>query len=373
MYNDELIPQTIPLSQIYLDPNNPRFWTTERRPFIPDRRATEESVQARVEASLEPHGILELRNSILRNGFLRMDRIVVRRLEKSGDHYVVIEGNRRLAALRRLRQEIDGDRIAEEQITSEYLDELRLQTDSIEVLVYQGSDTADISWILQGIRHISGVRDWTPAQRAKLVVDQVDLGSSFRKAGQTFGLSSHAVGRLYRAYKALMQMRVDDVYGDEVRDDYFTLFEEAYRNSVVRQWLDWNEKNARFEEEQHLRIFYSWIVPDPEDADHRRRIHNPKHVKCLATLLQPAHQGWFAKVDRHDMRIDDAERATQETQQQIDWIGRLRNLLEVVRSVPAGVISANPDLTALLDEIIVELRQYRRMASMPPEGNGDGE
>ena len=373
MYNDELIPQTIPLSQIYLDPNNPRFWTTERRPFIPDRRATEESVQARVEAALEPHGILELRNSILRNGFLRMDRIVVRLLEKSDDHYVVVEGNRRVAALRRLRQEIDGDRVAEEHITPEYLDELRRQTDSIEVLAYQGSDTADISWILQGIRHISGVRDWTPAQRAKLVVDQVDLGRRFREAGQTFGLTSHAVGRLHRAYKALMQMREDDVYGGEVRDDYFTLFEEAYRNSVVRQWLDWNEQNARFEEEQHLQIFYSWIVPDPEDAEHRRRIHNPRHVKCLATLLHPAHQRWFAKVDRHDMHIDDAERATEETQQQIDWIGRLQNLLEAVRAVPASVLSASPDLATLLDEMIAELRQYRRMTSMPTEGNGDGE
>lgn len=367
MYNDDLTPQRIAIDRIHLDPNNPRFWTTERRPAIPDKRTTEESVQARAETALDAHGIVELRNSILRNGFLQMDRIVVRLLSDHEEQYVVIEGNRRLAALRRLRREIADDRVAEEHITPQYLERLYEETHSIDVLVYDGSATADISWILQGIRHIGGIRDWTPAQRAKLVVDQVDLGSSFREAGQTFGLTSHAVGRLVRSYKALMQMREDDEYGNMVRNDYFTLFEEAYRNSTVRQWLQWDEKKGRFENDQNLRTFYSWIVPDPMDHEKRRRIHNPRHVKCLATLLDPAHQRWFTRVERHDMSIEDADRETQELQHQVDWITRLKNTLETVRVIPIQVFLNNPPVAGLLDEMIQELRNYRRMAKMPAD------
>ena len=66
-------------------------------------------------------------------------------------------------------------------------------------------------------------------------IDQHNL--RFREAGQKFGLSAQAIGRLYRAYKALEQMRQDDEFQSKARNNYFTLFEEAYRNIDVRNWL----------------------------------------------------------------------------------------------------------------------------------------
>ncbi|MGY3611697.1 hypothetical protein ACWGRJ_48565, partial [Bradyrhizobium sp. Lot11] len=133
---------------------------------------------------------------------------------------------------------IEASTVAEEGIDDDYLARLQESTNEIEVLVYRGSGGEDISWMLQGIRHISGIRPWEPAQRAKLVAEQIDQEKkTFRAAGQQFGLSPQAVGRLYRTYKALQQMRADEEFGSKARNDYFSLFEEAYRNPTMREWL----------------------------------------------------------------------------------------------------------------------------------------
>ena len=283
------------------------------------------SCKTRVEQEIRRHGIEELQYSILRNGFLPLDRIVVRPLEGAENQYVVVEGNRRLAALKLLRSRIEENVVIEEHISDEYLDNLYEETNQIDVLVYSGTDSDDISWILQGIRHIGGIRNWEPAQRAKLVADQIENGSaSFTEAGQKFGLSARAVGRLYRSFKALEQMRQDDEYGKKARNDYFSLFEEAYRNPHVRRWLEWSEDEYRFQNPENLHYFYSWITPDEDDEpEERRRIHNPRHVKVLGTLLEGDNRSLMAKVDRHELEIETAEFMAEGVKPVENWRERL--------------------------------------------------
>ena len=374
MYNDELTECAIPINDLYLDPNNPRFWDQQSRRRIPDNRTIEETVQKRVEQSIRRHDIEELQFSILRNGFLPLDRIVVRPITGHNDKYVVVEGNRRLAALKLLRERINENLVSEENISDEYLENLLDQTDTISVLVYSGSHSDDISWIFQGIRHIGGIRQWDPAQRAKLVADQFENGSSsFTETGQKFGLSARAVGRLYRSYKALEQMRSDDEFGKKVRNDYFSLFDEAYRNTDVRAWLRWSEDGYSFEDLERLHLFYAWISPDEDDeSEKRRRIHNPKQVKCLGTLVAGGHQALIAKVDRHEIGIETAEMAAQEVLPADSWKERLLGSLDVIRSLPVEVISQNPgEYGSLLGEMILEIQNYKSMADVLLDRNDD--
>lgn len=365
MYNDELSEQTICIDCLFLDPNNPRFWSQQARRQTPDSRTPEGRVQNRVEQEIRRHGIEELQYSILRNGFLPLDRIVVRPLNGVEGKFVVVEGNRRLAALKLLRQRISENMVIEDHISDEYLEGLFRQTNNVTVLVYEGSDSDDISWILQGIRHIGGIRDWEPAQRAKLVADQVDNASaSFTEAGQKFGLSARAVGRLYRSHKALEQMRQDDEYGNRAQNNYFSLFEEAYRNPNVRAWLGWNETNYRFDNLENLRFFYSWITPDDEDEpEMRRRIHNPKHVKYLGMLIEGDHRSLISKVDAHEIGIETAGMAAEGIEPIDSWKKRLLSSLDVIKSLPAEVITNNPrEYRDLLIEMINEIERFRTMA-----------
>ncbi|MBW4565161.1 MAG: hypothetical protein KME32_29505 [Mojavia pulchra JT2-VF2] len=188
MYNDELEARNLSLEQLFLDPNNPRFSSERDKPTsenkIPDQKIQERTLKKMIES----FGVKEVRDSILRNGFLPMDRIVVRPINGHGDKYVVVEGNRRLSALKDLHRLIEDGEISEEGIDEEYLNRLQSSTQEVEVLLYKGNSN-DISWRLQGIRHISGIKEWSPAQQAILVARLVDEGKSFTEVSKKIARS----------------------------------------------------------------------------------------------------------------------------------------------------------------------------------------
>lgn len=342
MYAQDLVETRVGFDDILLDPNNPRFWSEQSHQEVPDRRIPLEAVQGRAAAAISKYGIEELYDSILRNGFLPLDRIVVRAIDGHPGKYVVVEGNRRVAALRLLRTRIAEGTIVDEHVDDAYLMGLQRQTDELVVLVYQGTEGRDISWLLQGIRHLSGIRDWAPAQRGRLLANQIDgEGLSFRQAGQTFGLTAQAVGRLYRSYKALEQMQGDDEYQGKAKNEYFTLFEEAIRNSQVKNWLDWSDEERKFRNEDNLRQFYAWITPDDEN-DNARRIHDPRQIKKLGTLISGGHEELLGQIDDHTLSIDEGyERATREDRP-ADWKGALLRVERLLDGIPQSVIRAHP-------------------------------
>lgn len=349
MYADDLEEKSIQFDDIYLDPNNPRFYTEKTLNDVPDKKIIETRVQTRAENNIYSHGIEELYNNILRNGFLPLDRIVVRPIDGVAGKYVVVEGNRRLAALRLLRSRIADAEVAEDGMTDKDLERLQASTDDLLVLVYRGDIGHDISWLLQGVRHISGIRPWQPAQRARLVADQVDgQNLGFSEAGQKFGLSAQAVGRLYRSYKALEQMRQDDEFQRKARNDYFSLFEEAYRNRHVREWLNWNDNNHKYENLDNLQQFYSWITPD-EEHEGDRRINDPKQIKDLGTLLVGQHQKLLDRFDDHEISVGRALEIAQEEPEDFDWKSAITRAARYIADIPQDAIAQNAEV--LLEEI----------------------
>ena len=83
----------VDVDKLRFDPENPRFGGAARRKN-PDQ------IQKYLEGS--PHYALNLVGSIVENGFLPYEPLIVRQVN---DDFVVIEGNRRLAAVRAIRQE----------------------------------------------------------------------------------------------------------------------------------------------------------------------------------------------------------------------------------------------------------------------------
>ena len=169
-------------------------------------------------------------------------------------------------------------------------------------------------------------------------------------------------------------MRQDDEYGKKARNDYFSLFEEAYRNPNVRRWLAWDESENCFQNQENLRTFYSWITPDEDDQDERRRLHNPRHVKSLGMLLEGDNRSLIAKVDRHEMGIESAEYAAEEVKPTEDWRERLRGGLDAIKSLPAEVIAEHPEeYHGLLVEMRLEIERFMAMAEALMGGEHESE
>jgi hypothetical protein len=356
MYNDSLQAVTIPIDQLFLDPNNPRFSVERSAAPVRPSKVADAAVQDKTFNIIMNHGVDDLRNSILRNGFLPLDRIVVQHVQGVQDAYVAVEGNRRLAALRLLRSQIESGLIGEDEFADDYLDTLLKRTAEIEVLVYSGTES-DIAWMLQGIRHISGIRDWDAAQRAKLISVLVeDKGMKFAAVGQTLGLSAKAVGRYYRGYCGLRQMESDPDFEDKARNEYFTLFDEAYKTKALRTWLGWSESGQVYENADNFKLFCEWISPSDDEGEHngRRRIHDPTMLKPLAVLVGAGRADLIDAVATFTLDIDQAASRAKEggSAESEDWGEKLSQAERIIASIPAAAL---PNFCGRLESLHVLL------------------
>lgn len=374
--NDLEVIEEANINDIYLDPNNPRFWVDSSAKLVPDSKIMDEKVQIRTYDAMQEFGIDDLYVNILRNGFLPLDRIVVREIKDNPGKYVVVEGNRRLTALIKLRKNIDDDLIDEEGIDESHLEKLKAHTDKIQILLYKGSELQDISWLLQGIRHISGIKNWGPAQQARLVVDRVDNHKmSFTEAGQQFGISPQKVGRLYRVFKALEQMKADEEFQTKADNKYFTLFEEVIRDKNIRDWLGWDPDKYKFTNTDHLRMFYSWISPDeeaPEGVENKRRIHDPRQIKKLASLVAAEHKNTLNRFDQWDFTIEQAYDRAIKTPSSFDWREAFEEIEDILGGIPQISIQENAEeFVERLGKILNHVESTIRMAKSIFEGGDD--
>jgi len=137
----------VPIGNLRFDPENPRLGGAARR-------KNQEQIQKYLEGP--PHYALDLVGSMVENGFLPYEPLVVRRVD---DDFVVIEGNRRLAAVRSLLAETSG----------KYSLAVTNRLKKIPVLVFpNGAHRGDSEEVLRylGVKHLFGFRDWPPLSKA---------------------------------------------------------------------------------------------------------------------------------------------------------------------------------------------------------------
>ena len=185
----------IPIEQLLLDQENPRWaWRTEGN-----------SQEDLVRILWTEMAVDEVVLSIAENGFFRSEPLFVipAQPESSGKpRYIVIEGNRRLAAVMLLR-----DNQLRKKIKATNMPEIgeadRTKLDTLPAIVYPDRESL---WTSIGFRHINGIKEWDSFSKAKYIADvhekyNVDLMAIAQKIGDR-----HAtVKRLYRGYKLLEQ------------------------------------------------------------------------------------------------------------------------------------------------------------------------
>lgn len=280
-----LAPINVNLSELLLDPNNPRFSELgEELNPIPEGRFADEKVQANTFEKMRNamFDVAELRDTIKTIGFLPMDRIVVRKWKgQSADgstRYVVIEGNRRVSALKWL--------INLHEIGKETFDDSQLinftQLESLLLNDQLAPTSAQL--ILPGLRHVSGIKEWGAYQKAKAVHALRKGGMSSQEAAQSLGLSTRAANNAYRCFLALEQMKSDEEFGEYAEPRMYSYFEEVFKRSNVRTWLAWSDDKESFVENERLREFYSWMVPRGEDNT-PAKLPEAKSVRDLSEIL----------------------------------------------------------------------------------------
>jgi len=344
------------VNDLLLDPNNPRLFE-ERESRVPDDQIARESVQ---ESTLElmkqeRFGVKQLKNSVLQVGFLPIDKIVVRRLDEK---FVVVEGNRRIAALKWITKSIE----AGEFQPSEDLSRTRSSREVYELQTDAESYEKD-RWLIQGVRHISGIKEWGLYEKALSVRSLVeDLGLSPREAAEARGTGTQEGNRLYRALGAFHQMQENDDFGERAETDLFSYFVEALGKPALRTFLGWDEASRSFANEENRMKFYSWIVPGGEGM---RKLPMAIDTRRLATVIGSDRA--FRVFDSEGGSLD-AALAALEILELYDWREPVRDAIAALNNIPARDLEVRreEDLNLLQEIIDLATRRKLQFGATPP-------
>jgi hypothetical protein len=244
----------LPLSSIYLDPNNPRFLGPDSK-LVRTRDIDKESVQERVRQRLiRAFKIEELRLSIEDNGYLPLDHVVVKEFKPG--RYVVLEGNRRICAAKLIDKYRDDGTAVPDDVMRSLI--------RIPCLIYKGRER-DAAWILQGIRHLSGVLDWPPYNKAKLFVEQIEKeGLSYVELGRKFATPPTSVRVWTFSYYAFKQAQESPEYQGVVNVAEFNYFHELFSrsNRALRNWMGWDDQKLEFKNTARFNEYIGWVYPN---------------------------------------------------------------------------------------------------------------
>lgn len=267
----------VSLDLLLLDPDNYRV-AKKAEDHVSSLQEIHQS-QPEILKSLKKQKLADLKDSILKNGFLTVDRIVVKQLEDG--NYLVIEGNRRVAAFKSIISDYKNG----------YLDtdigQLRQQAMAISAVLVKGSpeEIQDYSNALMGIRHVSGAKKWHGWQSAKLVNNMYEKGHSLTDIGLMLGISAIDAGRRMRGYKAFQQLEKDPNWGNKKETHHYGLLLEFLApNKKAKTWLGWSDSTKTFGHKKQLYRVYRAITKDIDGNYEVRNIDDAREfIKRLET------------------------------------------------------------------------------------------
>lgn len=356
----ELTEQKVELGDLLLDPDNYRFQADEDFVRADDARAHEDTVQDRAYNRLRSEDLAALKNSILTNGFLPFERLVARRYGPVEGKYVVLEGNRRLAALRWIKRDHEAG-VAVPPALLATLGGIPL------TVVENAEDDPTLQLALMGVRHVGGIRQWGAYQRAQLVTElrddhQLDTSDIATRLGMT----AHEVNRRYRAFRALKQMETDEEYGDFSSPEMYPLFHEAITGTNIKEWLGWSDAEARFENEETLQQFYDLITStDNEDGTTREaKLPNREAVRQLRAIIDVPEAK--RKLLDPDGNFHEALAMAKADELSKTWVAQVGEAVAALRTVSAVELAqlSNEDLAevvAVRDAAVNLLDLHRRL------------
>lgn len=256
-------PKLVPLSQLFLDPNNYRFIDNENYTNVDRESIVDSRIQKRTVGFIKgkgTEGISDLIKSFRKNGFLHVDQVQVENLGEN--RYRVLEGNRRVTALKHL-WELYQDGIDIGNLNPEIFQ-------AVPVIVYQ-PDSEVSHQIVMGLKHINGNKKWPPLNQAKLIRDLIQLNDlTVDDVSEALGIGKVKIRKSLRALDLIDLYKTSD-YGDQFETKMYAVFEETVNKPSIRSWFDWDADEDKPTNTANLQRFFSWIstefVDEQEDHD----------------------------------------------------------------------------------------------------------
>lgn len=247
------------IKNLYLDPNNYRFIDNKDYIQVPDERLLDNNIQERTKKFIEgknQSNIKDLLDSFQANGFLDVDVIQVKNL--GNNNYLVLEGNRRVTALKYLNDRYKANH-----------DIGKLDPSIFTKTPFEVHDADDKAkhQVIMGLKHINGNKKWPALNQAQLVYDIVE-GYDVASDGESFaqsslGISKAKVKRYIRVLKLINFYKQSD-YEDNFDTEMYSIFEEIIKKPIIKQWIGFDDNQYSIDNKINLERLFSWISPFEE-------------------------------------------------------------------------------------------------------------
>jgi len=216
------------LSDLYLDARNPRLG----RQNAARRLSQEEVLEAMKDWTLN-----ELASSFLESGFWPQEALlVVEELLDGQRRRVVVEGNRRLAALKLLKLAFDGkpDSKAWRELVAHRKAPENLFTEI--PFIHVGSRKDVVAFL--GFRHVTGIKEWNPAEKAEYIANLVESHKmDYDEIRRKIGSKADTVRQNYISYRLLLQMEGEEEIDLKRVEDKFSVLYLSLRSAGVQKYL----------------------------------------------------------------------------------------------------------------------------------------
>jgi hypothetical protein len=365
----------VPIEDLLLDPNNPRFSNDfVERAKVPDQdiESQQENILKRFrdpgpdDADFDVTNIKDLYQSMLRIGFVGIDRVVVRTLENSTNKYLVLEGNRRIATVKCLirdyknrvspldhptkgRKDFETHESSFKTITTMLLDVQGLSRDEIDHQVA----------VILGIRHHGSLLEWDLLPKAFNIyseyMEEEPIQETFRfvhnkakSVASRLCIETHAVTRALKTYQAFLQAR--DRF-PEVQNDDFSLIEYGVQDRHLnRGYFNIDENTFELDEPSltKLNLLCQFATRRTKTLEHKtsngkkKIIPDPKHFKLLGRLIEkmrhanhPAVKAYAADLiqgvedeNNLEMTLDHAIDSLTDFENRTEWFLKISDLLD---------------------------------------------
>jgi len=216
-------PVLLKVADLLLDQRNPRI--------PPEKRNLEQDDLVAFVA--DTYFALAIARSIASHQYFSSEPLIAIPDPASTKH-IVVEGNRRLSALKLLLNSDLRDKLPNR---AEW-DALDTKNVPSEVPVVIVNDRREVAPII-GYRHISGIQPWDPLAKARYIADQIGDGLSFKDVAEEVGESESTVKSNYQNFYIADQagkLELDPQALEGMKSG-FGVFTRAMQNANIREYI----------------------------------------------------------------------------------------------------------------------------------------
>jgi hypothetical protein len=344
----------LPIEEIRLDPDNPR---------LPEFVDTDN--QSSILQHMYRTAVLdELGTSFADNGYFEHEPLLV---TKDDAGWVVLEGNRRLAALKILLQTPEA---AEAGLQFDVdLDSARREAlEQVPCYVVSGRD--EVRKYL-GFRHIGGIKTWGPEAKARYVVDEVDRAAEARETrpfltvARRVGSNTQSIRSSYIALLLLRHARLElGLKVDYVQYERFGVWLRTIGSPELRAYIHYGDPSTYEETHEGLRRIdrdaFAEVLGDlsPQASQARPILADSRDATVYAKVLrnERAH-GVLRRYD--DLSL--AKQVVEQTELPLR-IGQLRDRAAILRDELERLDEIAPEVTSAVNDLVRVVRAMQQLA-----------